>query len=510
MAHIARAARLLAGTVLALLLVALLAGALALRLLAPQPGEWSTPLRIGPWRAALSVPALLRLATAPSFGPALDGRRLQTRWGPVQLQWLAADRSLHLHCAPCQLPMPALGSQPLQLPRVTLSVYRDFEQIAGTLRASTDAADGPTLQAWFSGRLQDGGLALRLRLPATPIADAYAVLAPQMPALQQARIGGTLALQATWALPSGALQLQPQIEGFTVQGLGTQVLAQATSSCGAPSRLRRSDWLARAVLAAEDQRFFEHPGYDLRELQAALQTNQAAASVRRGASTLSQQLAKRLVTGDARSAERKLRELLYAVEMEQTLGKARILQLYLDNAPWGDGLCGAEAAAQHYFGRSARSLAPAQAVWLAAMLHNPQAEAARWAQTGGIALARATWVAQGLRLGARERAALLQGLAGLTNAAPLTPVAAPAPRHRPHPARPSAASPGAGKSRRSAPSDCPSSPGTAGPSPRPGNRRPRIAAAAGPRPCPRTLAAGPAPGSRRWRARQSSSPRSVR
>ena len=409
----ARALRLLACTLATVLALALLAGALALRLLAPQPGEWATPLRLGPWRAQISVLALLRLATAPAFGPLLDGRHLQTRWGPVRLQWMDTDRSLHLQCAPCRVHLPALGSAPLALPQLTLSMARDFEQLSGMLRAGTGTTDGPVLQAWFTGQLQDGGLALRLRLPATPIADAYAVLAPQLPERERARIGGTLAVHASWALPSGHLRLTPQLEGWTVQGLGTEVLAHAGSSCGAPSRLRRSDWLTRAVLAAEDQRFFDHPGYDLRELQAAIGTNQASGGVRRGASTLSQQLAKRLVTGDERSAQRKLRELLYAVEMEQTLGKARILQLYLDNAPWGAGVCGAEAAARHYFGRSARRLEPAQAVWLAAMLHNPEAEAARWAQTGDIAQARAAWVAQGVRAGPRERAALLQGLQGL-------------------------------------------------------------------------------------------------
>lgn len=412
----ARALRLLACTLATLLALALLAGALALRLLAPQPGEWATPLRLGPWRAELSVPALLRLATAPAFGPLLDGRRVLTRWGPVRLQWLDADRSLHLQCAPCRVHLPALGSASLALPQLTLSVARDFEQLSGTLHAGTgaaDAAQGPVLLAWLTGQLQDGGLVLNLRLPATPVADVYAVLAPQLPERERARIGGTLALHASWALPSGRLRLAPQIDGLTVQGLGTEVLAHAGSSCGPPSRLRRSDWLARAVLAAEDQRFFDHPGYDLRELQAALGANQARGDVRRGGSTLSQQLAKRLVTGDERSAQRKLRELLYAVEMEQTLGKARILQLYLDNAPWGAGVCGAEAAARHYFGRSARRLEPAQAVWLAAMLHNPDAEAARWAQTGGIAQARAAWVAQGVRAGPRERAALVQGLQDL-------------------------------------------------------------------------------------------------
>ena len=137
------------------------------------------------------------------------------------------------------------------------------------------------------------------------------------------------------------------------------------------------------MIAAEDQRFFSHPGYDLAELMPRRsKPTRRPAQVERGGSTLTQQLAKLLVTGGERTADRKLRELLYAVEMEQTLGKARILQLYLDNAPWGSNLCGAEAAARRYFKRSARNLEPAQAVWLAAMLHNPSVAVEKWQRDG--------------------------------------------------------------------------------------------------------------------------------
>jgi membrane peptidoglycan carboxypeptidase len=196
----------------------------------------------------------------------------------------------------------------------------------------------------------------------------------------------------------------PRVDGFEVSGLGTEALTGARTACARghrSSRLAPESWLARAVVAAEDQRFYEHPGYDLAELTAALagnqQANQQAQRTQRGASTLSQQLAKLLITGDERSAVRKLRETLYAVEMERTLGKARILRLYLDNAPWGQQLCGAEAAARFYFGVRAAELTPAQASWLAAMLHNPGVEAQRWADTGQINLARAQWVALALR-----------------------------------------------------------------------------------------------------------------
>jgi membrane peptidoglycan carboxypeptidase len=213
----------------------------------------------------------------------------------------------------------------------------------------------------------------------------------------------------------------PQLEGFVVSGLGTEDWAQAQSQCSQslPARYRDaavgpSSLLARAVLAAEDQRFYQHPGYDLREMTEALHHNQQEDATLRGASTLSQQVAKLLVTGGERSPVRKLRELLYAVEMEQTLGKARILRLYFNQAPWGATVCGAQAAAYTYFGKSATALSGAEAVWLAAMLHNPALEARRWQARGSINLERAQWVANSLRpLSQRERSAIALKLSQL-------------------------------------------------------------------------------------------------
>ncbi len=125
------------------------------------------------------------------------------------------------------------------------------------------------------------------------------------------------------------------------------------------------------------------------------------------------------MTGAERTPTRKLRELLYAVEMEQTLGKARILRLYLDSAPWGSGICGAEAAARQYFGIRARELDAGQAVWLAAMLHHPVMEADHWATTGRINVARAHWVANAMRPMPRsERDELVNSLAEVDWPAP--------------------------------------------------------------------------------------------
>ena len=379
-------------------------------ILAPLPGEWSVPLKFGPLELQAGVPSVIRLATSPWGGPLLHGREIPTRAGRLHLDWQSPTRTLLLRCAPCTLQPPGLGQEGLQLDEVRASVRRNGGRLSG------DVVSGRVRGTW-EGRLAQGELRLNLSIPTTPLTDGYALFARHIPEVAQAQIGGDFSLQAQLSLPSGTVTVAPRIEGFEVSGLGTQALVGARSSCTRgqrASRLTPESWLARAAIAAEDQRFFDHQGYDLTELAASLTHNQQAHRIERGGSTLSQQLAKLLVTGDERSPVRKLRELLYAVEMERTLGKARILRLYLDNAPWGPRLCGAEAAADHYFGVRAHELRPAQAAWLAAMLHNPVLEAQRWADTGRIDLARAQWVAMGMRgLTRKQKLALAEDMAAI-------------------------------------------------------------------------------------------------
>ena len=414
---------------LALVLTAAVAAFLILKVaLAPGRDEWPARFQAGPVAIDVGVPTAIRLATSSWFAPWLAGRTLETAHGPVRFGWNAASETLELNCAPCSATVPALGSAPIRLESLRATVRRDAGTLGGTLEAAPPArplavdgrADDGILRGRWTGRLTQQALHIDIQVPETPIARWYKVLAPDLAELQRARIGGALALGAQVGLPAGTFAVQPRIADFTVDGLGTETLANARSSCGAPSRLGNESWLARAVIAAEDQRFFTHPGYDMTELAASLEVNQKASKAERGGSTLSQQLAKILVTGGEQSADRKLRELLYAVEMEQTLGKARILQLYLDNAPWGpDGLCGAEAAAKRYFKRNAARLEPAQAVWLAAMLHNPAAELDKWRSTGQIDAARAKWVAEGIRGITRgQREMVLKGVEKAKFAAP--------------------------------------------------------------------------------------------
>jgi monofunctional biosynthetic peptidoglycan transglycosylase len=361
--------------------------------LAPLPGEWAVPVRLGPLELEAGVPSLIRLATSPWGGPLLDGQQFATSVGLVRFEWQTATRTLALHCDSCVVPAPGLGGERLRLEGVRVTVRRQFEQLSGEVTAGR-------VQGSWQGQMAHGELRLKLSVPATPLQDVYALFARDIPEVGRVTIRGGFSMSAELALPSGQLRADPRIHGVEVAGLDLETLARAGSSCShglKRSRLTPDSWLVRAAVAAEDQRFFEHAGYDLAELAAAMSRNHGAQRIERGASTLSQQVAKMLVTGEERTVARKLRELLYAVEMERVLGKARILRLYLDNAPWGAGLCGAEAASARYFGVRAHELTAPQAAWLAAMLHSPEAEERRWAAQGQINMGRAQWVLLGMR-----------------------------------------------------------------------------------------------------------------
>jgi monofunctional glycosyltransferase len=134
---------------------------------------------------------------------------------------------------------------------------------------------------------------------------------------------------------------------------------------------RISPWLRRAVVNSEDARFYEHDGFDMVETEAALEQAAEQGHLGRGASTITQQLAKNLWLGEERTLWRKLREYFLARRLED-LGKRRILELYLNVAEWGDGVYGAEAAARFWFNKPAVELSPEEAAVLAAMLPAPR------------------------------------------------------------------------------------------------------------------------------------------
>ena len=135
---------------------------------------------------------------------------------------------------------------------------------------------------------------------------------------------------------------------------------------------RISKNLQRAVIVAEDSRFFEHEGVDMEELRKSIEINMERGGAIRGASTITQQLAKNLYLSPSKNPARKLRELIITRRMEAALPKARIFEIYLNVIEWGDGIWGAEAAARTYFGVSAASLSREQAALLAGAIINPR------------------------------------------------------------------------------------------------------------------------------------------
>jgi monofunctional biosynthetic peptidoglycan transglycosylase len=135
---------------------------------------------------------------------------------------------------------------------------------------------------------------------------------------------------------------------------------------------RISPHLTRAVIVTEDAAFWDHDGLDFDEIRASIEVNWTRGEVTRGASTITQQLAKNLYLSPSRNPWRKVRELLITRRLEAELSKRRILELYLNLIEWGDGIWGAEAAARAHFGVSAASLTPAQAALLAGAIINPR------------------------------------------------------------------------------------------------------------------------------------------
>ena len=163
-----------------------------------------------------------------------------------------------------------------------------------------------------------------------------------------------------------------------VSGLMVQRWVEAWSS-GKPY-VSRHHWvpledispsLGAAVIAAEDQNFADHFGFDWQAIEKAVQHNEKSRR-KRGASTVSQQTAKNLFLWNSRSWTRKGLEAWFTLLIEAGWSKKRILEVYLNIVEFGDGIYGAEAAARTYFGKPAKRLTPSEAALLAAVLPNPR------------------------------------------------------------------------------------------------------------------------------------------
>ncbi|MBI2974110.1 MAG: monofunctional biosynthetic peptidoglycan transglycosylase, partial [Deltaproteobacteria bacterium] len=133
-----------------------------------------------------------------------------------------------------------------------------------------------------------------------------------------------------------------------------------------------SPYLKEAVIASEDDQFFEHKGFSWEAIKKAAIYDWKKKKFARGASTITQQLARNLYLTPSKNPARKLKELLIALKLERELSKQRILELYLNVVEWGPGIFGCEAAANHYFSKRCSALSLSESAYLASILPSPR------------------------------------------------------------------------------------------------------------------------------------------
>ncbi|EMW6553962.1 monofunctional biosynthetic peptidoglycan transglycosylase [Citrobacter werkmanii] len=177
--------------------------------------------------------------------------------------------------------------------------------------------------------------------------------------------GGGIALFSVMPVPFSAVMVERQLGAWLSGDFGYVAHSDWVSMD------EISPWMGLAVIAAEDQKFPDHWGFDVSAIEKALAHNERNENRIRGASTLSQQTAKNLFLWDGRSWVRKGLEAGLTLGMETVWSKKRILTVYLNVAEFGDGIFGVEAAAQRYFHKPASRLSMSEAALLAAVLPNP-------------------------------------------------------------------------------------------------------------------------------------------
>lgn len=186
--------------------------------------------------------------------------------------------------------------------------------------------------------------------------------------------GGVLWEAATWPNVAGLAARPPSTTAFIERykereraaGRAPQVALVWTPYAAISSNVKR------AVLVAEDINFFSHHGFDWAEIKSALEESVGDRETARGASTISQQLVKNLWLSPGRSPLRKAKEAMLTWQVERTLAKRRILELYLNVVEFGPGIYGVGRAAQVYFGKPAADLSETEAALLAASLPRPK------------------------------------------------------------------------------------------------------------------------------------------
>lgn len=265
----------------------------------------------------------------------------------------------------------------------------DLAAVPGLLRGDPDAPIGPP-----SGPARPD--AWVVALDAVPVGDVLQSppIARLDPRIASAHASGTLSVVASIAWTGTAWELDPlvDLDGFAVTGFvdtgpyrggpfqhairdAAGARAVRTTGEGAPGWTPRGavpEPLVLALLAAEDSWFFHHRGYSIPAQRLAWHEHDIPHGLRRGGSTLTQQLAKNLVSGRDHAMRRKLVELLTSVQFEHELGKRRILELYLNIVELGPGIYGVGDGARAWFGKPVSALTPGESLWLVLCLPSPR------------------------------------------------------------------------------------------------------------------------------------------
>jgi penicillin-binding protein 1A len=247
----------------------------------------------------------------------------------------------------------------------TASVARSAEAARLELGARVDRLDFARLFA---------ALGLELPFRSVALGSLRAVVGASGPLDAPASIAVTQQLDFTAPpkLPAALLRLQDAFVHEVTGPDGARLSIDVSPD--SPDFVARGDvppLFEKALLLAEDAAFFSHRGLDLTELPKALTANWARGGAVRGASTITQQLAKNLFLSREKSLRRKLQELALAFLLESALGKDRILEIYLNVIEWGPALHGLRPAARHYFGKDPSALSPKEIAFLVVLIPGP-------------------------------------------------------------------------------------------------------------------------------------------
>ncbi|MCP4808706.1 MAG: transglycosylase domain-containing protein [Proteobacteria bacterium] len=304
---------------------------------------------------------------------------------------------------------PLLSTRAVALPRFEAALAGDPGQLEGTF-----------LLGELEGLLtieRGDELRVAVELQQQSADAAFRVFEDIVPELRWAHVAGIVEGTASYSHPSGEWTLDPYVRDLAVSGavnnlgeLRGGVFTYAVRDADGDPVPRQTgegtrDWVAQhqvsphmfaAIVAAEDSAFFDHAGYSEESIREALVANIEAGGVARGGSTLTQQLAKNLYLDGERTLERKLRELLIAVELDRALGKSRILTLYVNVVEWGPEMWGLSQASDRYFLRKPETIPPNEAAFLAAILPNPREMYTDWYLRDRASGVRIDWILQNM------------------------------------------------------------------------------------------------------------------